>query len=328
MKKSITFTTGCAINKDMYYLACAIDEYDVDEPHTAMLIYQDQRHEKWFYHDLPGWRVMAATFPCPPYGSVRVVYALDENGRVEAYSKNGSEITQIPGTGLDEPPYLGYVSQIRSICGSLYVCGYNGQIYKNDKGKWLPLDKGLRKTEIDLERLNSRDSEELLKTMGDYLDELLDFIDINGASEDDLYAVGADGIIAHHKDGEWQLLKKVTSAHLNSIFVVAPDDIIVVGDYGTVLRGNATDGFRVIFRKSSSFNLYGAAVFGESIYLASSNGLYLLEDDLNPVEEEMFYDKEVIEVEEKDGVLWVLCEKFLARFNGEKFEYFFHPNNQ
>jgi len=328
MKRAITFTTGCAINKDMYYMACVIDEHDMDELHTAMLIYQDQRPEKWFYHDLPGWRVVAATFPYPPPGSVRVVYALDENGKVEAYSRNGSEITQIPGAGLDESPHLGYVSQIRSIGDSLCVCGYNGQVYKNNKEEWLPLDKGFEKKEVDLERLKSPDPEDHLKAWDDYDDGLLHLVDINGTSEDNLYVVGTDGVIAYHNGGEWKLLKKITGAHLNSIFIVAPDDVIIVGDHGTVLRGNAADGFRVIFRKNSNFHLYGAAAFRDSIYLASSNGLYLLEDDLNQVEEEMFYDKEVLEVEEKDGVLWILCEKFLSRFNGEKFEYFFHPNNQ
>jgi len=328
MKRAITFTTGCAINKDMYYMACAIDDYDIDEPHTAMLIYQDQRPEKWFYHELPGWRVIAATFPYPPPDAVRTIYALDENGKVEAYSRNGSEITQIQGAGLNEPPYLGYVTQIRSIGDFLYVCGYNGQVYKNNGEKWLSLDKGFEKKEVDLERLKSRDMEEHLKAWDDYDDGLLHLVDINGTFENNLYAVGTDGVIAHCKDGEWKLLKKVTDAHLNSIFIVAPDDIIIVGDCGTVLRGNAEDGFRVVFRKNSNFNLYGAAAFGDSIYLASSNGLYLLEDDLNPVEEEMFFDKEILEVEEKDGVLWVLCEKFLSRFNGENFEYFLHPNNQ
>jgi len=327
MKKAITFTAGCAINKEMYYMACAVDDYDVDEPHTVMCFYQDQTSEKWFYHELPEWRVISTTFPCPPPDSVRVVYALDENGRVEAYSKNGSEITQIPNSGLDHSR-VGYATRIRSINGALYVCGTNGQVYRRHKENWLDSGQGLAKNELDATKLNAQSSEDFFRVLDEYHDGLLDLVDINGTSENDLYVVGTDGVIAHHKDGEWKLLEKITGAHLNSIFIVAPDDVIIVGDHGTVLRGNAADGFRVIFRKNSNFNLYGAAAFGGSIYLASSNGLYLLKDDLNQVEEEMFFDKEILEVEEKDGVLWILCEKFLARFNGKNFEYFFHPNNQ
>jgi len=66
INSSITFGAGCAINRDMYYIAASPDKWteEEDSPYSRMLIYQDQTKEKWFYHELPDWDVMDATASC------------------------------------------------------------------------------------------------------------------------------------------------------------------------------------------------------------------------------------------------------------------------
>jgi hypothetical protein len=102
MSLTLAFTVGCAINRDMYYIACSPDQWreTEEEPYTVMYIYQHQTDEKWFYHALPGWRVMSVAFPEPSPGAVRKVYALSEEGDVECYSREGSIEEQIADAGL------------------------------------------------------------------------------------------------------------------------------------------------------------------------------------------------------------------------------------
>lgn len=333
MKKTLTFTTGCAINANMYYIACSPDHHrnTTDVPHSVMCFYQHQTDEKWFYHELPGWLVTSVVFVKPEPGAVREVFALGEEGEIERYSRLGSQFEKIRGAGLrDKNASLGYVSCIRSIGGVLYVCGFNGQVYRRAKQGWVHVDAGLLQNALNSEDLKINDPVALLEQLSASAQSSRDLMDIHGTSEADIYVAGCDGFIAHFNGLEWKILSQQTAASLNAIYVQSVNEVWVAGSQGTLLRGSVKLGFKVLTRKALSADFYSIAEFDGVIYLGASNGLYTYRGNkLEKVRIDVAHGlSEVCSVEQKDGKLWVLSSKMLLRFDGSQWENFVHPNNK
>ena len=100
------------------------------------------------------------------------MYSLSEDGGIEKYSRNGSVVEQISEAGLSSgTPGYGYVNRIRHISGELYVCGYNGQIYRRTEVGWSHVHSGLlQKPAITAEQAIST------------IENALSLTDINGKS--------------------------------------------------------------------------------------------------------------------------------------------------
>lgn len=114
----VTFVNGCAINRDMYYIASSPDVWteSEDAPYSVMFIYQDQTEEKWFYHELPNWEVVSTCFPGPMANETRKAYALNIDGEVECYSRDGTVVEVIDDAGDKESgPNYGPVNRIRKL---------------------------------------------------------------------------------------------------------------------------------------------------------------------------------------------------------------------
>ena len=326
----LTFVTGCAINRDMYYIACSPDAWreSEDTPYTIMCFYQHQRHEKWFYHELPAARVVSVAYPPVPDGQLRKAYALSDQGTIECYSREGSTFERVRAIYSDED--VDYLYKLRSIGDEFYVCGTKGHIYKKGSAGWVAFDDGIRQfddassTPPPLE-----DSNALLKYFTESMKSSLDLVDINGRDNSVIYAVGNDGFIAHHDGASWHKHKKLTSAGLNAIHVDDTDEAIVVGASGTVLKGSAKSGFSVVSRKELTTDFYSITSFNGAIYIGAGDGLYEVE---NGTPKRMKISdtadlEQVNQVESIDGVLWVLSEKKLLRYDGKRWEEFEHPNN-
>lgn len=332
MKERLIFAAGCAIDRDMFYIACAPENRSntEDGPDTVMCFYQNQTSEKWFYHELPGWRVVSVAFADPPPNTVRRIYALSEQGDVEIYSRTGSIFDKIPGAGLNhgEEP-IGYMNRIRFIGNNLYACGFGGQIYRNSHGTWSHFDDGLLQKSITPTDLQISNPQALLAQLSETANSARDFTDINGFNEQDMYVVGADGFIGHHDGTSWRIVERSTAASLNAMHLSADKDVWIVGSRGTVLKGNAQRGFQTLLRKSLNADLYSITSFGNILYIGASNGIYTLVNsklDLIPIsiQEDL---SQVTCVESKDGVLWALSPKKLLRFDGNSWQVLKHPNN-
>jgi hypothetical protein len=336
MASTVTFTVGCAINRDMYYIACSLDEWreTEEEPYTVMYIYQHQTDEKWFYHALPGWSVMSAAFLEPSPGAVRSVYALSEEGALECYSREGSLTEKITGAGLDTQGEYGSLTAIRPIENRLYVCGYGGQVYRKNRDKWVHFDEGLLQASVydhaaTLAALKN-DQEATMKFIAEMADDARDLIDINGSGASDIYVVGSAGFIAHHDGFAWRILRQVTAENLNAIHIVSEWEVWIVGSNGTVLQGNAKDGFKALSRKIVETDFYDITHFNDEIYISGSNGIYLFKG--GKLQRQKISDAENLGgvncIESKDGVLWALSEKKLLRSGiNNEWEVFEHPNN-
>jgi hypothetical protein len=332
----VTFNTGCAINRDMYYIAASPDAWtemeDISSSYTVMFIYQNQTEEKWFYHELPGWSVESTCFPEPNPDDVRKAYALSEEGEIECYSRNGSVKEKITDAGISENgPNYGYVNRMRKIGNTFYVCGLGGQVYKRTAHGWKHFDEGLLQPSLYSKPSSDITDDEratYIQRVIDAVDSDTTLLDING-SHNDIYVVGMKGFVAHHNGLEWRILKRVTAAHLNAIHIISEQEVWIAGSNGTVLQGNAKDGFKVLSRKTLETDFYAITHFNGEIYISGEDGIYVFRN--GKPERQKISDRANLKgvscIEAKDGVLWALSEKKLLRLVGEKWEIFEHPNN-
>jgi hypothetical protein len=329
-KTKLTFGVGSAINRDMFYLSSTLDELESteDNPVSRMVFYQHQTADKWFYHDLVGWRVVSTCFPEPLPGSVRKIYALSEQGEVECYSRDGSVTEKIPDAGLGpSTPNYGYVTRIRQIGARMYVCGYGGQVYRREDSGWVHVDKAILRKTGDIGAIE--DPDELLAAISESARETVGLTDINGINEASIYIVGNDGYVAFFDGTTWKVGAKATAAHLNCVLPVSDDLVWIAGSKGTLLKGNMSSGFSAVARKSLSTDFYSLALLNDRLFIGAGDGLYEL-DEHGP-QRLLASDKYALEgvaiLEVKDGVLWLLASRKLVRYDGANWEVFENPHN-
>lgn len=160
----------------------------------------------------------------------------------------------------------------------------------------------------------------------------IDFVDINGPSSRDLYAVGDE---AWHWNGQqWRQLALPTDEPLAAIKVLNTQEF--AGHNGTLLLGNAADGFTELSSRDDNQNFTAVECYeGQNLpgrlFLASNLGLFTydlftkrIEPCLTGLRPEV-QDSHVLEA--KDGVLWSFGFKDLVHFNGRVWTRVDHPDN-
>jgi hypothetical protein len=318
-KTKLTFNEGAAINRDMFYAVGVPDDlHNSDfEAYSRMVFYQDQMKEKWFYHDLPNWRVVSVCFPDVAPGEVRVAFALSEEGEIELYSRNGSIIERIEDAGLDSSDHnFGYVSRIRHIDGKLYVCGYSGQVYVRNPSGWTHLDEGLLQT-------SPKTPDEAIAAIANKRS----LVDINGYNGSDLYVAGNNGFVAHYDGRSWTRIETNTDEQLNCI-CCDEKGVVIVGFNGAVLVGDYRAGFRDLSAVEDNSYLYSVTRYQDKLYIGANDGPYVFDHKMTLVPQSKKYKlTEVQHVESKGGVLWVLASKVLLRYDGNEWQAFHHPDN-
>lgn len=290
---SVFFVDGCVVRKGYVYIASKLHSLDPeDHDFSRMSFYRDG---KWSKHDLD-WDVESV---CCWKADPVALCALSSQGQVCIAATAGFTYEQIPSAGSYEG--IGATTFIRSISGSLFACGYHGQIYQRGPRRWLPIEKGLSERELDFNALD-------------------------GVSETDLYAVGLNGCIVHWNGERCEELKSPTRANLERVRCVSAEEVYICGDGGTLLRGNHQEGFKVLSRQGE--DLWGLEVFQGEVYVASEERLFLYRDGgLEPVDTGLSPEIDGYRLDARDGVLWSFGVNDLAFYDGRKWTYVQHPDN-
>jgi hypothetical protein len=311
----ISFTSGCAINAGSFYLSANIDEYDVWDAFTKILVYKHNEVTKWQELDLDGWNISSVT--CQKNNNHSAVVCLDKEGDVGIFQENHNELQNI--REKNENQIYGQFNQIRVINDKLYACGSGGQIYKSNQNKWEPVGHDFEEQPLNV-------------STGDlsFLDYDIDFgfekylYDVNGFDENNIYVCGTkneSGFIAFFDGSLWTVIERLTPSSLSSITLCSDNkNILITGDYGTLLKGNFKDGFKNLKNISINSNFYNCVYYKNFIYIASEDGLYRYSDEKFSLVEELLDIVGVIYVEEKEGILWILSYKKLIRYNGDLWE--------
>jgi hypothetical protein len=273
----------------------------------------------WAYHDLSMHIVSVCVKQETPKEGRRLC-ALSKEGEVEIFSGklNRGIIEKIPDAGLRLSEYeggvTGYVTHIREIGDSLYVCGMAGQVYRRTESGWIHIDAGLFTPLCDPDA-----------------DEVNSFVCIDGNHEGDLYVVGDDGVIFHGDGLSWQPVPSPTDEHLLWVRCYGRDEVYICGYNGVLLRGNVRDGFKDVSAVEDNLNWQCLCKFQDKVYLSSEDGLYAwdgkkitkVETGLKPEPANSWR----VDADREGKTLWSFGVKDLVWFDGQTWHRMHHPDN-
>ncbi len=324
-KEPITFLSACIIERDYVYLAAKPDAIDSEDSFTRLFFFDQQNvATPWLHHDLPDWAVVSTCVLPKSASSPRMYFALSEQGEVEVTWPGGRSIETIEGAGLrsTSQPIYGYVKAIREIDGSLYVCGSGGQVYKRIENSWHHIADTLKVPAT----APQSDAATIDKDFGKH-----EFSDLDGYSADDIYVVGSDGDVFHFDGRSWDRCETPTDEILTAVSCGVDGEVWVCGFNGTLLRGNFANGFRECSRYDDNMIFSSVAMFNESAYMASSEGLFFFNNETQKIAKVTTNLRpEIVDsnvVFSADGVLWSVGYKDIAYFDGKTWTRVDHPDN-
>lgn len=287
----------------------------------------------WRSQLMEAWLIVSVTY----WEADQLRCVLSQEGQVNIYGPGGQpdHTYQIPEAGVfgGAAIGLGYVNRIRVIGDHLYVCGQSRQVWRFEwdgrdlaSGRWVDAAGAMRQRAIS-EPPDDADEEAFDRWLDD--NDAVDLVDIAGPGEQDLYAVGDQ---CWHWDGhQWQQLALPTDEALAAIKVMSPELVYVVGHNGTLLAGNARDGFADLSSVDDNQNFTGLEWFGDRLYLASNLGLFTYDPGTRRIERcatDLSRDlQDTHLLEAKDGVLWSFGFRDLAWFDGKRWTRVDHPDN-
>ncbi|MFI8616851.1 hypothetical protein ACIGHN_15220 [Acidovorax sp. NPDC077693] len=323
MKPIGTYRTGAAIASDCFCASVAMDEYDDFERYSRVVTYDEQDHETWIFHEEDRLICSVCIFRDTQDGS-RYFANLSEDGEVQIMTENFLE-EKILGAGVNGEDSVGwgYLSDIQQIGDHLYACGYSGQVYKRwGPNDWVHMDSGL------------------LQDPKTPMEDTIALSVINGPHENAIYAAGyqhAEWLPpkAYFFNGsQWRELElPAVAERIVNMYVESESRIWMCGSNGTLLLGNAQDGFKSLSTIDDNQLFTSVCKFKDKICLASNMGLFAYD----PTNSDAGIRKVVTGlqpelqdaniVDSYDKVLWSIGPKDIARFDGNKWERIQDPDN-
>ncbi len=94
-----------------------------------------------------------------------------------------------------------------------------------------------------------------------------DLYGVWGFSDDDVYAVGANGTALHYDGHTWSPLNPLLKHNLNDIWGASPTDLYVVGDNATIMMYDGQGDWDTKRLKNNDVNLYGVWGYGDQRYV-------------------------------------------------------------
>jgi hypothetical protein len=335
LSKDKTVQYACCLKDGQFLFASFPDSLlNTDYQISYVFRYDTRADEKtpWVWSDYDGWFVVSVEYS----KRLDLRCVLSREGQVNLYGPGGNpdHTFQIPEAGVfgEAAADLGYVNRIRAIGDSLYVCGMNRQVYRffwNGKdlaaGQWRNVAGAMRQPPA------GDPPDDAGEAFDQWLEDSdsIDFVDIAGASESDIYAVGDQ--VWHFNGQQWQQLNIPTDEALAAIKVFDAQRVVMVGHNGTVLMGNATQGFVDLSGVNDNQNFVGVEWFEDKLFLASNLGLYTCNLARKQIEKYSTTLKPDLRdthlLEAKDGILWSFGFKDLAYFDGQRWTRVDHPDN-
>jgi hypothetical protein len=318
-----TFRTGCAGARHVVGLSCAMDAFHPDEPYTRAFMYNERAKNIWTFNEqdfvVPAMCVWRD--PVPPH--TRCFVALGEDGHV-AILGDSTDLEEIADSGLRRPAStgFGYVTDVIQIGARLYACGDGGQIYRRlARNQWEHMDGGI----LQAPGMGK----------GAYMISAID-----GPAEGSIYIAGSErgrgqpGRADHWNGHMWTRLTLPSgTGRLTAIHVESAERVWMVGAKGTLLLGNAFDGFRNFGPLGDTKLILSMTLFQGLGYLGTNVGLYKFDPAIpgrvyakvrTGLDPEL-QDANVVQA--VDDVLWSIGPKDLARFDGQAWTRIHHPDN-
>lgn len=309
---TVSVANGLIVTTDVFGV---IAFPDTEEDHWyndySMLAYYDKK-TGWTFNDIDWYLndmcMSYQAIKAPGNPDAKVYVSLGREGEViiDIPALDLIKVEHITGAGYDQPwsEDGGYVSTIKEIGSHLYVCGNKNQVYRRsgdaNNGHWEHWDKGILRTTPGYTTL----------------------FDIDGLTEENIYAVGLEASIYHYDGKKWSPVKhNIDNETLIKIKILSEEDVYIVGSSGVILYGNHKTGFTDISSPDNVERFSSIEYFNDTLFIASGNGLFTYDFSLKkavPYQTDLetdLIDAHILEA--KDGILWSFGYKDIAYFNGQ-----------
>ncbi|MFN3437115.1 MAG: hypothetical protein ACK41V_05435 [Acidovorax sp.] len=324
MSVELTFTTAMAFTDSSVYLSGAGDALDTFARFTRVARYDSNYDPQWGRND-QDWRAVSLTYFGPKHEDFDDVVVLSEEGDVRYIGDHAPLLEKIRGAGVfsEGASGWGYLADVQQIGDNLYACGYKGQVYqRRGPNDWRHIDMGLLQ-DAKTERKNR-----------------IALSVINGPHEAAIYAAGyqhADWLppkAFFFNGNQWrEIALPPVAERIVNMYVETENRIWMCGANGTLLLGNAQDGFKSLSTVDDNQLFTSVCKFQEKMYLASNMGLFVYDPANHGAGIQMtktnlkpeLQDANI--VDSYDKVLWSIGPKDIARFDGQNWERIHHPDN-
>jgi hypothetical protein len=319
----VTFTAAAVADNDLLKMSASPDSDEPRAHFSRMCTFDEQGISVWSHHDLEMRIHSVSLYLLPPDFEYYGLCAMSDEGDVRLYSDRAPVDEKIPGAGVqsDDAVGWGYMTTLQQIGGHLYAAGDGGQVYQRAApNRWAHMDEGLLQPPDVSERL-------LLSVLG-------------GTHERALYVGGSLAVPGYPPflffwNGQhWTRLPLPEVAErLTGIHVESEQRIWLCGANGTLLRGNAAEGFTSLSTVHDNQLFLSLCLFQGRLYLGANVGLFVY-DPANPATgirkvltglQPELQDANI--VDSADDVLWSIGPKDIARFDGQRWERIHHPDN-
>jgi hypothetical protein len=318
-----TFRTAFAASRSAICLSGAMDAFDAAEPYSRVYIFNERAPHVWTFSQHDFSVPALCTWRDPQTPKTRYFAALGEDGQLAVLAPS-IQREEIADSGLGRPAStgFGYVTSLKQIGTRLYACGDGGQIYRRlATDRWEHMDGGI----LQAPGIGK----------GAYMISAID-----GPAEGSIYIAGSErgrgqpGRADHWNGHMWTRLTLPSgTGRLTAIHVESAERVWMVGAKGTLLLGNAFDGFRNFGPLGDTKLILSMTLFQGLGYLGTNVGLYKFDPAIpgrvyakvrTGLDPEL-QDANVVQA--VDDVLWSIGPKDLARFDGQAWTRIHHPDN-
>jgi len=329
MKTTFTFSTAYVCNDASVYIAAFADVDDVFAKRTILFQWDPELARElggdnpWTYK-IVDWRACAVTTFIPDDFPDGKLCALSEEGDV-LFTEGRYVEEKIPGAGVysENAGGWGYLADVQQIGDSLYACGYRGQVYKRfGPNDWRHVDSGL------------------LQAPDTAMQDSIALSVINGFDENTIYAAGyqhTDWLppkVFFYNGQQWrELALPDGTERITNMCLTSESRIWMCGANGTLLHGNAMEGFRNLSSPDDNQLFTSVCKFQDKIYLGSNMGLFVYdpqkpEHGIKSVFTNLMPNLQDANIVDRfEHVLWSIGPKDIARFDGRTWRRIHHPDN-
>jgi hypothetical protein len=325
----VTYITAFSFTKDWLLIAASPDDDEPYTPFTLWYVYSHNDFDEPWTHTVTRWWAVSCCNLSDKVASDWATIGMSQEGELEfVYSDLKSIYEKIPGAGVNSPDARnwGYLTSVKQIGEHLYACGYSGQVYKRyGANSWLHMDEGLLQAPVT--------TKDTVERIG--------FTAIDGAHENAIYAIGYKAIdyyppiVKYFNGQQWFDIKLPEVAErLTAIFVESEQSIWLCGNNGTLLVGNANQGFKSLSSVEDNQLFTSVCKFESIVYLASNMGLFAY-DTQSPKKgihkistglKPELQNANIVCAE--GGILWSIGSKDIGRFDGKNWTRIHHRDNK
>jgi hypothetical protein len=301
----MTYLGGHSARKGLLGILAFPVDYSADAEFTMFYTtFGDQWFQLQFDFD-----VASLTYLRLPAEAYKGWWLAGKRGEVVEIVGGNLRVESIPtaGTGASDTHY-GYLSQIRTIAGELFICGYRRQVYRRAARGWELISQGI----LDARKVGPWTG----------------FESIDGFSGRDIYAVGDGGEIWAYDGTAWSQCDSPTNQNLSEVRCL--NGKVWIGGAGGIILCGDKQGWDVVWHGDDpAENWWSIESFQGRIYVAGDDFLGTIDEGvIVPVNVPIKAGITTGTLHEKEGILWSIGEEDILAFDGTSWTELVCPENR